>query len=399
MSTNNKPTDGTSELSLNVDSIKQQLSVSTNPTSTTTLSKLETQANDYVTSLIAIDSGDLDNQHSARLAVEISGKELQQESSRRSAMLKEPIADLAKASDDGGPVAQALIDLKMQVENLDPARFDFSAGWFTRLLGFLPGVGTPLKRYFTKFESAQTVIDAIIASLEVGKRQLERDNITLSEDQKAMRELTYKLEQQIALSQLIDSKLQYQLDRELTAEDARREFIETELLFPLRQRVMDLQQQLAVNQQGVLAIAVLVNNNRELIRGVDRALSVTVNALQVAVTVAMGLAHQKIVLDKVTALNKTTSDLIANTAANLKNQGAAIQQQAGEAMLDMGSLKQAFADISQAMSDISTFRQEALPQMAETILEFNKMAMEGESAIKKMEEAETARPLIDISPA
>lgn len=68
-------------------------------------------------------------------------------------------------------------------------------------------------------------------------------------------------------------------------------------------------------------------------------------------------------------------------------------------MLDMGSLKQAFADISQAMSDISTFRQEALPQMAETILEFNKMAMEGESAIKKMEEAETARPLIDISPA
>ena len=399
MSTNNKPTDGTSELSLNVDSIKQQLSVSTNPTSTTTLSKLETQANDYVTSLIAIDSGDLDNQHSARLAVEISGKELQQESSRRSAMLKEPIADLAKASDDGGPVAQALIDLKMQVENLDPARFDFSAGWFTRLLGFLPGVGTPLKRYFTKFESAQTVIDAIIASLEVGKRQLERDNITLSEDQKAMRELTYKLKQQIALSQLIDSKLQYQLDRELTAEDARREFIETELLFPLRQRVMDLQQQLAVNQQGVLAIAVLVNNNRELIRGVDRALSVTVNALQVAVTVAMGLAHQKIVLDKVTALNKTTSDLIANTAANLKNQGAAIQQQAGEAMLDMGSLKQAFADISQAMSDISTFRQEALPQMAETILEFNKMAMEGESAIKKMEEAETARPLIDISPA
>jgi uncharacterized protein YaaN involved in tellurite resistance len=399
MSTNNKPTDGTSELSLNVDSIKQQLSVSTNPTSTTTSGELETQANDYVTSLIAIDSGDLENQHSARLAVEISGKELQQESSRRSAMLKEPIADLAKASDDGGPVAQALIDLKMQVENLDPARFDFSAGWFTRLLGFLPGVGTPLKRYFTKFESAQTVIDAIIASLEVGKRQLERDNITLSEDQKAMRELTYKLEQQIALSQLIDSKLQYQLDRELTAEDARREFIETELLFPLRQRVMDLQQQLAVNQQGVLAIAVLVNNNRELIRGVDRALSVTVNALQVAVTVAMGLAHQKIVLDKVTALNKTTSDLIANTAANLKNQGAAIQQQAGEAMLDMGSLKQAFADISQAMSDISTFRQEALPQMAETILEFNKMAMEGESAIKKMEEAETARPLIDISPA
>ena len=76
-------------------------------------------------------------------------------------MLKEPVADLAKSSEDGGAVAKALIDLKMQVEGLDPARADFSAGWLTRLLGYIPGVGTPMKRYFTKFESAQTVVDAI----------------------------------------------------------------------------------------------------------------------------------------------------------------------------------------------------------------------------------------------
>ena len=43
-------------------------------------------------------------------------------------------------------------------------------------------------------------------------------------------------------------------------------------------------------------------------RGVDRSLDVTVNALQVAVTVALALANQKIVLDKVEAINKTTSD-------------------------------------------------------------------------------------------
>jgi hypothetical protein len=50
-------------------------------------------------------------------------------------------------------------------------------------------------------------------------------------------------------------------------------------LFALRQRTLDLQQQLAVNQQGVLAIEIIIRNNRELIRGVDRALDVTISRI------------------------------------------------------------------------------------------------------------------------
>ena len=63
----------------------------------------------------------------------------------------------------------------------------------------IPGVGTPLKRYFMKFESSQTAIDSIVKSLEKGREQLKRDNVTLSEDQRAMRELTRTLTEQIEL--------------------------------------------------------------------------------------------------------------------------------------------------------------------------------------------------------
>ena len=70
-----------------------------------------------------------------------------------------------------------------------------------------------------------------------------------------------------------------------------------------------------------MATAIVVRNNGELVRGVNRALDVTVSALQVAVTVALGLANQKIVLDKVTALNATTTGLIAGTAERLRTQG------------------------------------------------------------------------------
>jgi uncharacterized protein YaaN involved in tellurite resistance len=159
---------------------------------------------------------------------------------------------------------------------------------------------------------------------------------------------------------------------------------------------MDLQQQLAVNQQGVLSTAIIVGNNKELVRGVDRALDVTISALQVAVTVALALAHQKIVLDKIEAVNKTTSDLIAGTAAQLKKQGADIHTRASSANLDMESLKSAFADINAAMEEISNYRREALLQMAQTILEFDKLAEEGEAAIQKMEQGRAARPTLDL---
>jgi len=75
----------------------------------------------------------------------------------------------------------------MQVEALDPACFNLDPGWFSRIIGYIPGIGSPLKRYFSKYENAQTIINSIIQSLEMGREQLKRDNITLTEDQKTRR--------------------------------------------------------------------------------------------------------------------------------------------------------------------------------------------------------------------
>lgn len=387
------------ELQLDVEAVKGELDLhdpSTLQADPAVDPELDRRAQEYADALVNLDPKDFESQEDMKLAVEDMGRGLQRQAAHRSKMLQQPIKDLSERGADGGPVANALVDLKMQVEALDPNRFDFSAGWASRMLGMIPGIGTPLKRYFTKYESAQTVIDAIIRSLEQGGEQLKRDNVTLREDQLAMRELTVKLERQVLLAQLLDQKLQYKLDREISADDPRQKFVKEELLFPLRQRIMDLQQQLAVNQQGVLSTAIVIGNNRELVRGVDRALNVTVSALQVAVTVALALVNQRIVLDKITALNTTTSNLIAGTAATLRTQGVAIQTQASQSMLDIDSLKSAFADINAAMDEISRFRQEALPKMAQTILEFNEMTAGGEAAIQQMEKGRQARPALQI---
>jgi uncharacterized protein YaaN involved in tellurite resistance len=358
--------------------------------------ELRRKARSQAEQLLAIDPSDQDQRDEARTAVETMGRDLQRRSATGSTMLQGPVRELSKGTEDGGPVARSLTDLRIEVEKLDPASVDLDPGWFTRMIGRIPGVGTPLKRYFMRYESSQTVIDSIIKSLEKGRGQLERDNITLTDDQKDMRELTLSLTEQTALAQALDEAIVAQMEREIPVDDPRRQFVEEEILFVLRQRTMDLQQQLAVNQQGVLATEVIIRNNRELVRGVNRALDVTVSALQVAVTVALALAHQKVVLDKVEAVNRTTSALIAGTAERLKTQGTAIHEQAAGTMLDMDSLRSAFADITTALDEISRYRREALPTMATTILELDRMAEEGEEAIARLEEGRaTSLPEID----
>ena len=92
------------------------------------------------------------------------------------------------------------------------------------------------------------------------------------------------------------------------------------MLFYVRQKHQDLLTQLAVSIQSYLAIDIIIKNNIELIKGVDRASTTTVSALRTAVIVAQALGNQKLVLDQITALNTTTSDLIQRTSEMLQGQ-------------------------------------------------------------------------------
>ncbi|KWX89469.1 KlaA protein, partial [Paenibacillus riograndensis] len=125
--------------------------------------------------------------------------------------------------------------------------------------------------------------------------------------------------------------------------------------------------------------------NKELIRGVDRARNVTVSALKISVPVASALYHQQIVLKKIELLNQTTDNLISGTSRMLKEQGAAIQKQSMETAISPDTLKQAFSDVLSALDSISTYKQEALPRMRETINQFRELADNGEQQIQRLE--------------
>jgi uncharacterized protein YaaN involved in tellurite resistance len=345
---------------------------------------------DWIDRLMELDPEKPVDRNSGKDAVETLGLELQRQAARQSEMLKQPIRKLSKQATEGGDVGNALVNLQVSVEKIDPGKFNFQPGWIGRLIGRVPGVGTPVKRYVTRYRSVQSVIDSILKSLERGRDQLGRDIVTLGEDQNRMRQITVRLTRAAELAQQLDRQLQGRLDGDPSLKEERRTFLAEEVLFPLRQRILDLQQQLAVNQQGILASEIIIRNNRELVRGVNRALNVTATALSVGATVALALESQKRVLAQVNTVGKATSDLIAGTAARLKTQGVEIHRQAAGTTLSIESLKGAFADLNAAMADLAKFRREALPQMASTIGELDKLTAEGERSIRRMEESRRA---------
>jgi len=342
---------------------------------------LASQADAFVE--VLLDDGDAEAQARQRRAIDELGLELQQQAAHQSAMLQTPLRQLAHHGDEGGPVAKALVDLRGRMQSLDPARHNLASGPLDRVRALIPGAGSRLQRYFRKFETAQQALDAIIADLEGGRDMLRRDNLTLDDDQQALRETLAKLTRQIDLGRRIDDRLQVAIERR-DGEDPQRRFLEEELLFPLRQRIIDLQQQLAVSQQGVLALEVIIRNNRELMRGVDRAINVTVSALTVAVTVALALANQRLVLDRVESLNATTSEMIGGTARALRQQGVDIQQRASSAMLDMQALEEAFGEVIGAIDDLSRYRREALPRLDDQIDRLATLAGKGGQAIDRL---------------
>jgi uncharacterized protein YaaN involved in tellurite resistance len=59
-----------------------------------------------------------------------------------------------------------------------------------------------------------------------------------------------------------------------------------------------------------------------------------------------------------------------------------------ETNISVDTLKAAFADAMEALDSISTYKQEALPKMRDTINQFKELASRGEEQIEKLEKGQ-----------
>ncbi|WP_369371598.1 toxic anion resistance protein [Promicromonospora sp. Populi] len=263
---------------------------------------------------------------------------------------------------DGSKVGQTLLELRRTVEDLDPS--EASVG--RKILGIIP-FGDKLQDYFRRYESAQGQLNAIIQALYNGQDELRKDNAALNLEKQNLWDTMARLNQYIYVAERLDAQLSAKIAELQIAEPERAKALSEDVLFYVRQKHQDLLTQLAVSIQGYLAIDIIIKNNVELTKGVDRATTTTVSALRTAVIVAQALANQKLVLDQIGALNTTTSNMIASTSKMLADQSATIQEQAASSTVGIEQLQAAFANIYATMDSISDFKVRALDSMSQTI--------------------------------
>jgi uncharacterized protein YaaN involved in tellurite resistance len=264
-------------------------------------------------------------------------------------------------------VSRSLLDLRHQMEDLDPST---QGDLFSprKLLGILPfGTRSRLREYFDKYRSSQQHIDAIITALFQGQEELQRDNASIEQEKANLWTSMGRLRQYSYLAQSLDAELTAKIASLEATDPDRARVLKEDMLFPVRQKNQDLLTQLAVSIQGYLALDIIRRNNLELIRGVQRATTTTVAALRTAVIVAQALADQKLVLDQITALNTTTSNMIAATGELLHQQSTDVNTQAASSTVDITKLQGAFQNIYATMDEIDTFRVGALDSMQKTV--------------------------------
>jgi len=278
-------------------------------------------------------------------------------------LLSSPVRAMKEGGlSEGSKVGSTLLELRRTVEDLDPKQ----AQGARRLLGVIP-FGDRMTDYFRRYQSAQSHLEAILHALRDGQDELGKDNAALNLEKQQLWDAMARLNQYVYVAERLDSRLAAAIADLQASDPDKAAAVRDDVLFYVRQKHQDLLTQLAVSIQNYLAIDIVIKNNLELIKGVDRASTTTVAALRTAVIVAQALGNQKLVLDQITALNTTTSDMIQRTSEMLRDNSVQVQQQAASATIGLPQLQAAFQNIYQTMDAIDTFKVQALDTMAATI--------------------------------
>ncbi|NLH69531.1 MAG: toxic anion resistance protein [Brooklawnia sp.] len=324
---------------------------------------LDSKVTQFMGAIMSEESGSPEFSRQADAVRSMGDADIRRAAEMSNRLLDTPINEMKTGGlSEVSKVSSTLLELRRIIEDLDPGE----VGTQKKFLGIIP-FGDKIQDYFRKYQSSQKHLNAILHALRSGQDELTKDNVSLNMEKQQLWDTMNRLNQYIYLAEQLDSRLSGAIAELQVTDPMKADALNKDVLFYVRQKHQDLLTQLAVSIQGYLAIDVIIKNNAELIKGVDRASTTTVSALRTAVITAQALGNQKLVLDQITALNATTAGLIERTSEMLRDNSVTIQQQAASSTVSVESLQKAFANVYQTMDSIDSFKIEALNTMSQTI--------------------------------
>jgi uncharacterized protein YaaN involved in tellurite resistance len=346
---------------------------------------LEAKADAFVEELAAQDVNSPEFGKRVDQISDMGRREIAEAAGQSNRFLDRPV----RAMDKESGVGTDLAELRRTIEDLDPGKQGNLLAP-KKLFGIIP-FGNKMRNYFDGYKSSQSHISSILTRLGSGKDELLKDNAAISVERQSLWAAMGRLEQMIHVSKALDAKLEAKASELESSDPAKAKAIRESALFYVRQRTTDLLTQMAVTVQGYLALDLVKKNNVELVKGVDRASTTTVAALRTAVTVAQAMTNQRLVLEQITALNTTTANIIDSTGTLLKQNTAAIHEQAAGSTIPLDTLKRAFQNIYDTMDAIDTFKAKSLVSMKTTVDALSNEVEKSKGYIARAEGASQAR--------
>lgn len=356
-----------------------------------TASRISKVVGSFVDSIVELDAQSPEFENKVKSISRMGGEEIRRSAEASSRFLDRPTAALQEGPlTQGSQVGSALLNLRRQIESLDPSRH------LSRKRGLLDRLplGNQLNEYFRKYQSAQANIEGIVTGLYRGQDELLRDNAAIEQEKVHLWAMKGRLEQYAYMAGVLDDSLTKKA-ADLTSRDPEKARALQDVLFYVRQKRQDLLTQLSVSVQGYLALDLIRKNNLELIKGVERATTTTVSALRTAVIVALALGNQRLVLDQITALNQTTGNIIESTSQLLRQQTGEIQNQAASATVSVEKLQAAFNNVYATIETIDTFKLAALDSMRKTIDGLSAEVAKADKYLERARSAELAQAKAD----
>ena len=199
------------------------------------------------------------------------------------------------------------------IKDLNPQKVDFSKKY--KIIELF----NPVKKYFAEVKKKEISIADIIENLNNEKSILDRDNITLEIEIKRLNEIIVQLQNEYDYGNVLKSDLESLVQISKNNKDEMKvNYYTKNFLTQVDKRMFDIRQMIIVKQQNIIALQIIIRNNKEIMRNIERINNITINALNTAVLVAKSLYNQKIILKKINNIEYNIGKVTTNIGTELK---------------------------------------------------------------------------------
>lgn len=246
-----------------------------------------------------------------------------------------------------------------------------TAGWFSRLISRIPGIGKILSDIAKRYESVQTQVDVIIQSLENGSDKLLENTLEIEERYKALK----NMQRQVQMSAY---KLQLVLNRIETEEEKTEDAMLKQALHKAKVRIMRRLQNLKVTENAFAQFFITMNvtmDNHESLRDAIRSMiDLTRPVLENGLALKIAQQDEKKIAEALEETQDYLGNLMVAVAQDSMDNAAEIAKVANKPLAKFEDLVKSYQILITRMDEAQKIEEQMIEAARKNVEEISAMS-------------------------